>query len=106
MENKDFNSDSFSSDFLQTKTENKDLNTDLLKNNSLANYGKNSILIIEDTVAPLRLKRRLLDLGFNKGSKVKIVNISPLKNSYLLEIHGYIIALRKNAVNSIKVREE
>ena len=86
--------------------ENKNMNNAILERKSLTDYSKNTVLIIEDIVAPLRLKRRLLDLGFNKGSKVKIINISPLKNSYLLEIHGYIIALRKNAVSSIKVREE
>ena len=82
---------------------NDDIKSKEYKN--LTEYQQNDTLIIEDIIAPLRLKRRLLDLGFNKGSKVKIINISPLKNSYLLEIHGYIIALRKNAVSSIKVRE-
>lgn len=49
------------------------------------------------------IKRRLLDLGFTMGTAVRVLNISPLKNSYLLEIHGYILALRKNAVNKIEV---
>ena len=82
---------------------NKSINSE---QKSLSDYKVGDNLIIEDISAPLRLKRRLLDLGFVSGSKVRIINISPLKNSYLLEIHGYIRALRKNAVVSIKVRKE
>ena len=82
---------------------NKSINSE---QKSLSDYKVGDNLIIKDISAPLRLKRRLLDLGFVSGSKVTIINISPLKNSYLLEIHGYIIALRKNAVVSIKVRKE
>ncbi|MBQ0017538.1 MAG: ferrous iron transport protein A, partial [Clostridiales bacterium] len=51
----------------------------------------------------LHLKRRLLDLGFTEGTLVRIINISPLKNSYLVELHGYIIALRNNAVKCVEV---
>ena len=49
------------------------------------------------------LKRRLLDLGFTKGTLVRIINISPLKNSFLLEIHGYILSIRSNAARCIQV---
>lgn len=54
----------------------------------------------------LKLKRRLLDLGFTNNATVKILTISPLKNSYLLSLHGYTIALRRNAVESIFVKVE
>lgn len=50
------------------------------------------------------LKRRLLELGFVKGTIVKVINISPLKNSYLLQIRGYLLALRKSAVNNIVIK--
>lgn len=51
----------------------------------------------------LQLKRRLLELGFVKGTSVKIINISPLKNSYLIEVRNYVIAMRKSAVEQICV---
>ncbi len=58
---------------------------------------------IVNVTGPLHLKRRLLDLGFTHGTMVKVINISPLKNSFLLEIHGYIIALRHNAIKNIQM---
>lgn len=70
---------------------------------SLIEFNQNESGIIQTVTGSLHLKRRLLDLGFTKGSKIKVVNISPLKNSFLLEIHGYILALRQNAVKNILV---
>lgn len=70
---------------------------------NLTELKQNQTGIIDYVFGNIHLKRRLLDLGFTKGSQVKILNISPLKNSYLLEIHGYIIALRQNAVKNIQV---
>lgn len=51
----------------------------------------------------LKIKTRLLELGFTKGTLVRVLNVSSLKNSYLLEIRGYILALRKNAVKLIEI---
>lgn len=51
----------------------------------------------------LKVKTRLLELGFTKGTLVKILNVSSLKNSYLIEIRGYILALRQNAVKLIEI---
>ena len=51
----------------------------------------------------LKLRTRLLELGFTKGTLVRVLNVSSLKNSYLLEIRGYILALRNNAVKLIEV---
>lgn len=51
----------------------------------------------------LKIKTRLLELGFTKGTLVRVLNVSSLKNSYLLEIRGYILALRNNAVKLIEI---
>lgn len=51
----------------------------------------------------LKLKTRLLELGFTKGTLVKVLNVSSLKKSFLLDIRGYIIALRINAVKLIEI---
>lgn len=51
----------------------------------------------------LKIKTRLLELGFTKGTLVRILNVSSLKKSYLLEIRGYILALRNTAVKLIDV---
>lgn len=51
----------------------------------------------------LKLKTRLLELGFTKGTLVRVLNISSLKNSYLVEIRGYILALRSSVIKLIEI---
>lgn len=46
-------------------------------------------------------KRRLLDLGFTPGCKIKVKSVSPLGGTVLVCIRGVSVALRKNATNSI-----
>lgn len=70
---------------------------------SLSSISENNKCKILYVKGDLHLKRRLLELGFVKNTEIIIKNISPLKNSFLLEIRGYIIALRKNAVKNIIV---
>lgn len=48
---------------------------------------------------------RLMELGFTKGSIIKVHNISPLGKAYLVECRGAILALRYNIVNLIEVEE-
>ena len=51
----------------------------------------------------LKLRTRLLELGFTKGTLVRVLNISSLKNSYLVEIRGYILALRRGVIKLIEI---
>lgn len=51
----------------------------------------------------LKVKNRLMELGFVKGTLVRILNISALKQSFLVEIRGYILALRASSVKLIQV---
>lgn len=51
----------------------------------------------------LKMKTRLLELGFTKGTLVRVINVSSLKESFLIEVRGYLLALRKNAVSLIDV---
>lgn len=74
-----------------------------METQSLITLKQNDVAKVEYIKGPLHLKRRLLDLGFTNGTEIRIINISPLKNSFLLEIHGYILALRQNAVKNIMV---
>lgn len=50
-----------------------------------------------------KMKTRLLELGFTKGTLVRVINVSSLKESFLIEVRGYMLALRKNAVSLIDV---
>ena len=74
-----------------------------METETLTNFNENETGFVVSISGPLHLKRRLLDLGFTQGAMVRVINISPLKNSFLLEIHGYIIALRQNAVKNIQM---
>ena len=51
----------------------------------------------------LKLRSRMLELGFTKGTLVRILNISSLKKSFLIEIRGYILALRSDVISLIEV---
>lgn len=51
----------------------------------------------------VHLKRRLLELGILKNEVIKILSVSPLKNSYLIAIKNYSLALRKNILQNIIV---
>ena len=54
-------------------------------------------------IAPLKLRRRLLELGLTAGQKVRIVRKSLLGKAYLLEVRGYTLSMRKNLVAFLMV---
>lgn len=49
------------------------------------------------------LRRRLLDLGLIKGTRITPVLISPSKDPRAFEIRGTLIAIRKDDANSIVI---
>lgn len=49
------------------------------------------------------LKRRLLDMGFTQGTKIKVLRLAPLGGALLVNIRGVTVALRKNAMDCISV---
>lgn len=53
--------------------------------------------------APLRIKRRLLELGFTKGEKARVVRKSLLSHAYLVEIRGYTLSVRKDIAGYVIV---
>ncbi len=50
------------------------------------------------------LYKRLLDIGFSNGTKIKCLMVSPLGDPKAYLIKGAVIALRKEDANSISVR--
>lgn len=52
------------------------------------------------------MKRRLLDLGFIPGEKVKCVLISPFYNPKAYQINGNLIALRDEDARNVMVEYE
>ncbi len=45
--------------------------------------------------ASLKLKRRLLELGFTQGQNVKLVRRSLLSHAFLVEIRGYVLSVKR-----------
>ena len=71
----------------------------------LSELKKNQTAKIEEITCNLKLKRRLYELGICTNVSVKVLSISPLKNTYILEVKGYALAVRKDILNQIFVRE-
>lgn len=57
-----------------------------------------------EIVAPIKIKRRLLELGF-VNSEVKILKKSVKNGVFLLEIRGYVLALKRKEVACILVKK-
>lgn len=67
-------------------------------------YGKENIFYkILQINAQIKIKRRLLELGFTNNEKVLILKKSRLKGVFLLQIKGYVLALKKKEVANIIV---
>ena len=55
--------------------------------------------------APIKIKRRLLELGF-VDCNVKILKKSVKNGVFLLEIRGYVLALKRKEVDCVFVKKE
>lgn len=51
----------------------------------------------------LNVKRRLFDLGFVKGTKIKVLRKSLLGRAFLVEIRGYCLTIKRDIASSIMV---
>lgn len=54
---------------------------------------------------PLKIKRRLLELGLTSGQKVRIVRKSILGKACLIEVRGYLLSLRTSLLSYLIVEE-
>lgn len=53
--------------------------------------------------APLKLKRRLFDLGFTYGIKIIVKRNSLLGKTCLVELRGVLLTLRRDILNFVLV---
>lgn len=53
--------------------------------------------------APIKIKRRILELGFTRGQNVKMVRKSLLGKAYLVELRGYTLTIRKDIACLIEI---
>lgn len=59
--------------------------------------------IVEKITIEPHIKRRLMDLGMLKGTKVECVGISPLGDPKAFLIRGSVIALRREESSKINI---
>lgn len=53
--------------------------------------------------APIKIKRRLLELGLTAGQKVKVLRRSLAGGVLLIEVRGYTLSLRRESAKWIEV---
>lgn len=72
----------------------------------LTNLKKNEIGIISEiNFKSDEIKKRLFDLGFVKGTKIKMIEIGLMKWQYVIKIRGYLLCMRKNLAEKIVVNK-
>lgn len=67
---------------------------------------KNKTLIIENIDASGMLLRKLYDMGFIEGAKIKLLRKSPLNDPLEIEVLSYNITLRIQEAKAIRVSYE
>ena len=55
--------------------------------------------------ASLKIKRRLIELGFTQNVKIKVKYRSLLGQAYLVELRGYTLSIRKDIAGFVLVDE-
>ena len=71
---------------------------------NLSQLALNKIGIIEDIKCEETIKRRLLDMGLVKGTKIVPVLTSPSKDPRAFEVRGTIIAIRYEEAVKIDIQ--
>ena len=50
-----------------------------------------------------RLRRRILDMGLVRGTKIRVVRVAPLKDPIEFQTSGYDLSLRKDEAKNVIV---
>ena len=70
---------------------------------SIISLKANETAIITSLNCKGKIKLRLMELGFVKGTKIKVLAISSLNKTYLLEIMDYTLALRSSILKDVLI---
>ena len=65
--------------------------------------GKYVELLLINEMAPTKIRRRLLEFGFTKGQKIRVIRKSILGQTYLIELRGYLLSMRKQMAEFLVV---
>ncbi len=73
---------------------------------NLASLSDGETAVISALYSGGELRRRLMDLGFTEGTRVKRLSKSPLGDPVAFLVKGAVIALRREDIESIVVQLE
>lgn len=63
------------------------------------------VATIKNIKGDTHLVRRLFQLGILPNNDIKMLSISPFKNSFIISIKGYCLAVKKNILEKIMVEK-
>lgn len=75
-----------------------------MKNISDLKTGENGI--IQKVECSGEIKKRLIDMGITRGTKIKVIKIAPLGDPIEVEVKNYKLSLRKSEAKEILLMEE
>jgi Fe2+ transport system protein FeoA len=61
--------------------------------------------VVEGVSGAGRERQRLLDLGFTPRTELTVFNVAPFGGTVLLGLRGYMLALRQNACDLLRVKK-
>jgi len=61
--------------------------------------------VIFDIIAPLKIKRRLMDMGIIKGVEVEMIRTAPFGDPLEIKVHNILVALRKNEAGFLIIEQ-
>lgn len=76
------------------------MNSNLVKLNELQ-VGENAT--VESVDVQSRVRRRLMDMGIVKGTKISVSGKAPMGDPIELRVRGYNLTLRKNEAKDVMV---
>lgn len=71
---------------------------------TLDNLNINKIAKIENIYCENNIKRRMMDLGIVKGTKIKAILKSPSGNPRAYEVRGSVIAIRNEDAKMVEIK--
>lgn len=68
-------------------------------------YGEEAEILGIDESCKGEVRRRLLDLGFVRGTQISVQNVSPLNNPVAYNLRNTLIALRNEQAEFILIKK-
>lgn len=69
-----------------------------------ANVGES--LFVKKINGPASIRRRIMDMGITKDTKLKVIKFAPLGDPVEIEVRGYQLSIRKDDAKNIEVIKE